>query len=290
MTHATASPNGRLVVAAILSLALLSVGACASDFEKAPLGLGESDHGWLAVVEPGERFDVDLANSVLYPEVPWEITQFDPTVIDLESQEQARPTEMDPSSVRLSHSIFNFSGLDIGETPLVFELWADSEQLDIAAFTIAVVEEACDAERGARANRCGQGFQFHPQDLTELNHLWVVALEPGDELDVTLTANALYPDRPWQAVEFDPAVIDLQGPQHAPPDREPGDWSAWEPDRRHSFLATSTFTIIGTRVGETDLVFDIRTDEGRRVDLHELTVAVVEDACAAQSQWSTCSE
>ena len=242
------------------------------------------------MVEPGERFDVGLANNALYPDVPLEITEFDAAVIDLESQEQARPTGLDPSSSKLPHSIFNFSGLNVGETPLVFELWADGEQIDIAEFTIAVVDEACDAELGVHANRCGQCFQFHPRNLTELNHRWVVALEPGDELDVTLTANALYPDSPWQAVEFDPAVIDLRGPQYAPPDREPGDWSAWEPDSRHSFLATWTFTIIGAGVGETDLVFDIRTDAGRRVDLHELTFAVVEDACAAESQRSTCSE
>ncbi len=281
------SPVGRFVARVLVGLALLSVSACASDFEKATLGLSESDHGWLAVVEPGERFDVGLANSVLYSDIAWEVTEFDPTVIALESQEQAVPPSFDPSSTRLSHSVFNFSGLGLGETPLVFALWADGEQVDVAEFSVAVVEEACDGELGARANRCGEGFQFHPQNLTEFNHGWVVALEPGDELDVTLAANALYPDSPWQAVELDRAVIDLQGPEYVAPDRLPGDWSVWEPDSRHSFLARWSFTIVGVELGETTLVLDIETDDGRRADLHELVV-VVEDACEGESQWSTC--
>jgi len=270
--------------------ALLLVPACASDFEKATLGLRESDHGWLAVVEPGERFDVALANSSLHPDVAWEVAEFDATVIGLESQEQDQPPDADPSSSGLHVSIFGFAGLNLGETPLVFELWADGEQIDVAEFTIAVVEEACVAESGARANRCGRGFQFHPQNLTELNHRSVVALEPGDGLDVTLTANALYPGSPWQVVEFDPTVIELQGPVSIAPDRVFGDWSAWEPDSRHSFLAAWSFTIVGAELGETPLVLDIENGKGRRVDRYELTVFVVEDACASESQWSTCRQ
>jgi hypothetical protein len=244
----------------------------------------------LAVVEPEERFDVGLTNSALYPDVWWELTEFDPAVIRLDSQEQDQPTDLDPSSTRLPHTIFFFSGLKLGETPLVFELWVDGEQVDVAEFDVAVVEEACEGELGARANRCGPGFQFHPQTLTEFNHGWVVALEPGDHLDLTLTANALYPDSSWRAVEFDRAVVELRGPEYGEPDRLPGDWSAWETDTRHSFLATRSFTIVGAGLGETPLTFDIEADDERRVDLYELTVAVVEDACAAESQWSTCSE
>lgn len=284
------SPVDWVAARALAGLALLSVAACASDFETAALGLSESDHGWMAVVEPEEQFDVGLANNALYPDVWWELTEFDPAVIRLDSQEQDQPTDPDPSSTTLSHTIFFFSGLDLGETPLVFELWVDGEQVDVAEFTVTVVEEACDAELGARANRCGPAFQFHPQTLTEFNHGWEVALEPGDHLDLTLAANALYPDSPWRAVDFDRAVIDLRGPEYGAPDRLPGDWSAWEPDSRHSFLATWGFTIVGAELGETRLTFDIETDDGRRVDLYELTVAVVEDACAAESQWSTCSE
>lgn len=278
-----------LVGLVLVVLVLVSVSACATDFEKATLGLSESDHGWLAVVEPGERFEVGLANNLLHSDIAWEVTEFDPTVIRLESQEQV-PPDPDPSGPRLSHSVFDFSGLGLGETPLVFELWADGEQIDMAAFTIAVVAEACDAELGARANRCGQAFQFHPQNLTEINHGSVVALEPGNEIDVTLTVNALYPDNPWHAVEFDRAVIDLQGPEYSAPDRLSGDWTAWEPDSRHSFLATWSFTIVGVELGETPLVLDIETDDDRRVDLYELTVVVVDDACGAESQWSTCRE
>lgn len=55
------------------------------------------------------------------------------------------------------------------------------------------------------------------------------------------------------------------------------------------FFATWDFTIVGVEPGESPLVLDI-TGDGNRVDLYELTVAVVEDACAIERHRSTCDE
>jgi hypothetical protein len=78
---------------------------------------------------------------------------------------------------------------------------------------VAVVENSCETETAA-ANRCGGGFSYHPQEgLVERDHGQRVALEPGGELKVTLTANALYPDIPWQIVESDASIVAVDGPQ-----------------------------------------------------------------------------
>ena len=67
----------------------------------------------------------------------------------------------------------------------------------------------------------------------------------------------------------------------------PGDWGPWEADTRHSFLPTWNLTIVGVALGESTLVLGI-SEDGTPVDLYELTVAVVEDACAIETRMSTC--
>jgi hypothetical protein len=224
------------------------------------------------------------------------VSEFDSAVIELQDQQHIPPAgdsadgeTLDPADPLVPFTVFSFVGVTLGESPLVFELVVDGERIDIAEFTVDVVEDACDSEVGAVANRCGRDFSFHPQDLTEWDHGGLVALEPGDELDVSLTANALHSDSPWQVIEFDPAVIDLEGPEYVAPDRSSGDWGPWEPDSRHSFLPTWDSTIVGVALGESPLVLGISAD-GTPVDVFELTVAVVEDACAIESRMSTCDQ
>jgi hypothetical protein len=42
----------------------------------------------------------------------------------------------------------------------------------------------------------------------------LIRVEPGDEFEVTLAANGAFPDEPWQAVEYDDAVIEPTGSEH----------------------------------------------------------------------------
>lgn len=275
---------------------LFGMGCGNEDFVDAPLELDEWDHGWLAVIEPGEELDVGLRGNVLDPDVAWQVVEYDAAVIELQGQEHQMPRadvagldDEDTGDPLLSHTLFFFSGAALGDTPLVFELVVDDVRLDVAEFTVRVVEDACDSETGATANRCGRDFSFHPQDLTELDYGRSVALEPGDELEVVLAANALYPESPWEVVDFDAEVIDVDGPVRAEANRSPGDWEPWEPGARHSFLATWTLTIVGVALGESPLVLEIRGD-GERVDAYELALAVVEDACAVDAGISTCEE
>ena len=287
------------LICGLVLVLLLGAGCLGQDHLDIPLSLDEWDHGWLAVIEPEEQLDVSLTGNALYPEVPWHVSEFDSAVIELQDQQHIPPAgesadgetldPADPADPLVPFTVFSFVGVTLGESPLVFELVVDGERIDIAEFTVDVVEDACDSEVGAVANRCGRDFSFHPQDLTEWDHGGLVALEPGDELDVSLTANALHPDSPWQVIEFDPAVIDLEGPEYVAPDRSSGDWSPWEPDSRHSFLPTWNSTIVGVALGESRLVLGISVD-GTPVDGFELTVAVVEDACAIESRMSTCDQ
>ena len=284
-----------LICGLVLAL-LLSAGCLGQDHLDIPLTLNEWDHGWLATIEPGEQLEVSLTGNALYPEVPWQVTEFDSAVIDLQGEQHIPPAgdsadreNLDPGDPLVPFTGFSFVGMTLGESPLVFEFVVDGERIDIAKFAVEVVEDACESEVGAVANWCGRDFSFHPQDLTEWDHGGLVALEPGDELDVSLTANALHPDRPWQIIEFDSAVIGLEGPEYVAPNRSSGDWSPWEPDSRHSFLPTWNSTIVGIALGESRLVLGISVD-GTPVDGFELTVVVVEDACAIETRMSTCGQ
>ena len=189
------------LICGLVVVLLLGAGCLGQDHLDIPLTLNEWDHGWQAVIEPDEQLEVSLTGNALYPEVPWHVIEFDSAVIELQGQGHIPPAgdsadreDLDPGDPLVSFTGFSFVGVTPGESPLVFELVVDSERIDIAEFTVAVVEDACDSNLGAVANRCGRDFSFHPQDLTEWDHGGLVALEPGDELDVSLTANALHPD------------------------------------------------------------------------------------------------
>ena len=277
------------MVAAQLSAAfILATGCLGQDFSDSPLSLSELDHGWLATVEPGEEFDIGLKGNAAYPDLGWEVIGFDPAVIELRGHEQVPLGE--PEGVGFpvpAVSVFFFEGVALGETPVVLEFVVDGERIDVAEYSVAVVDDACDAELGAVANRCGEAFNYQPQDLTELDLGQSVVLEPGAALDLTLTANALHPEIPWEVATIDAAVIRVDGPTYVPADRQPREWGPWESDSRHSFLPAWTFTIVGIGLGESELVLELPV-EGTPLDLYGLTVTVVDDACASESYRSTC--
>jgi hypothetical protein len=108
----------------------------------------------------------------------------------------------------------------------------------------------------------------------------LIQVEPGEEFQVTLLASGAFPDEPWRAVDYDDGVIGLAWSEHEAA-RTPGDWDAREePDtpKGGSFIPVTHFSFIGTALGESQLVLEVRVD-GQQVDMYEVTVAVVEDAC-----------
>lgn len=272
-----------------MSAALFVVAGClGQDFAESPLSLSELDHGWLATIEPGEEFDIGLKGNAAFPDVGWEVVEFDTSVIKLRDHGEAPLGE--PEGVGFSVpsvSVFFFEGIALGETPVVFEFAVDGERIDVAEYSVAVVDDACDAGLGAVANRCGQAFSYQPQDLTEFDLGQSVVLEPGTSLDLTLTANALHPEIPWEVARIDNDVVGIDGPTFVRADRQSGEWGPWESDSRHSFLPAWTFTIVGIGLGESELMLEL-AGEGKPLDLYVLNVAVVEDACATESYRSTC--
>jgi hypothetical protein len=76
----------------------------------------------------------------------------------------------------------------------------------------------------------GQDFLDFPLDVDELDHGWRVSIEPGEQLDVGLMGNAVYPETPWQIAGFDSAVIELQHEEHETPRPPSGDPEATEGD------------------------------------------------------------
>jgi len=279
------------VVGAQLSAALVIAAGCmGQDFSGSPLSLSELDHGWLVTVEPGEKFDIGLKGNAAYPDLGWQVVDFDPAVIELRDDEQV-PLG-DPEGVDFPVapvSVFFFEAVALGATPLAFEFVVDGEPIDVAEYSVAVVDDACEAGLGAVANRCGLAFSYQPQDLTELDHGQAVALEPGATLELTLTANALHPESPWEVTAIDADVIGIDGPIDIPADRQRGDWGPWEPDSRHSFLPAWTFAIEGIGLGESELVLELPVGDVP-LDRYVLTVAVVEDSCDTESYRSTCDQ
>jgi hypothetical protein len=274
---------GGLISALALVFGVLLGGAgCATDFEAAAVGLGREDHGWLVSIEPDEAFEVGLIGNALHPDARWKLVDHDPSVVALTHQEHEKISQdleeltLDP---RVTLTLFFFAGVELGETPLVFALEADGERIGITEYTIDVVEDSCDVEIGIVANRCGRNTGDQPQELTELSHGWLVALEPGNSIDVTLTGNPQYPRGTWRVVEFDDSVLALEGTRQVAADRVPGDWSL---ESRASFLPTWTFTLRALDLGRSRFVVDLLVGE-RRVDVYSLTLDVVDDACSVPS-------
>ncbi len=286
----------------LLVSALLCSGCLGQDWKSFPLGAGESDHGWLLRIEPDETFDVLVVANALYPDLPWVVSEYDPAVIEpagAEVEDYVRTWgDWDMSAPEapqgfLPIHIFQFSGMATGQTPLVLEVRNGDQLVEVLEVTVSVVEDACAADGGLKAARCGHD----PRDeqagegvegigmLEELDHGWLVNLEPVDTFVVRLLANAVYPEAEWRVAEFDPDVIDVQVVNDTDV-RAAGDWDTTDM-KPSGFLATTSFTVKARDYGRSPLVLEVVVD-GERVDVYELVVAVVDDACAPTEGLTPC--
>lgn len=283
----------RRVAAAVLLVAGLLLSAClGQDFRDAPLELERLDHGWRVNVEPTEEFSVGLVANPLYLDVPWQLADFDATVVEFAGSEHitapCTPTQENPcpeSALQESfvpHTIFRFTGVTAGESRLSFELEADGQVVDVCEYTISVVEDACEGDVGIAANRCGLGARNPNLEVGIYEHGGQLTIEPGETFVVTLGANAMYPDAPWQVGEIDPSVLTLQGIGQDPA-RSPGDWDTSDRDKPWHFLPLWRLTFEGVDPGESSLVVEAVAD-GARVEVFEITVSVGEGTSADGEQ------
>ncbi|NNU27985.1 hypothetical protein [Isoptericola sediminis] len=273
MARSRGRPAGLVLSAAS---ALLVAGCLGSDYRDLPLDLSAWDSGWLAAVEPEEELWVGLDGNNLHPDQAWELVEVDDAVLRLTTSEHEVPPpgSGDPGDPHISTTVFGFVGGDLGRTRLRFELVVDGERVDVAEYTVDVVDDACAAETAAVANRCGgELFSYQPQYLQALNHGEQVNLDVGEEVELVLPANAGFPDTAWQVADHDDAVIAVDGPVDLGPARSPGDFSEVDPEVRHSFLPAWRFNITGTAPGESPMVLELTVD-GERIDVYELVVLV----------------
>lgn len=259
-----------------------AAGCLGSDYLSQPASLSEWDHGWRVAIDSDERLDVGLRENPSYPGAEWQIVEVDASALQLEESFRApSPYDSERPDDRqslLSTSVFTFTGADTGESPLVFEIRVGDERVDLAEFAVAVVEDACAADLGLTAPRCGDDHLDNQglRGLTEWDHGWSVPIESGEDLTVTLTANAVYPDVPWQITEYDPSVVEVQdgGPGDV---RAAGDWDLSDPEKPESFLPISEFLVTAVGSGESPLVFEVRAGD-RQVEVVEYTAVVADDA------------
>lgn len=272
----------RLVLAVLV---VVTAGCLGSDFSSAPLAVEKWDSGWLLAIEPEEEFSIDLLGSSAYPGEQWRIADFDDAVLRLtgEEHEEPRPSSGDPEAMEggefdpgslVTRSGFAFEGVALGETPLRFELVVDDRLLDVAEFGVEVVEDACDADTAAVANRCGgNGFSYQPQMLHEHNHGEETTLEEGASIEVVLHGNELHPDAVWAITGYDERVVTVAGPVAMGAARSPGDFSEVDIDTSHSFVPAWGFTISGLAEGVTTVSLELATD-GLLLDEYETTLVV----------------
>lgn len=266
-------------------LVALAAGCLGSDFSSAPLAVERWDSGWLLAIEPEEEFSVDLLGSYAYPGEQWSVVEFDDAVLRLtgEEYEEPRPPSGDPEAAEggesdpgslVTRSGFAFEGLALGQTPLRFELVVDGRLIDAAEFEVEVVEDACDADTAAVANRCGgDGFSYQPQMLHERNYGEETGLEDGASIELVLYGNEPYPDAAWAITGYDERVVTVTGPVELGPARSPGDFSEVDIDTSHSFLPAWGFTITGLAEGEATLNLELAND-GQLLDEYETTLVV----------------
>lgn len=277
-------PLARLFLAFLVFL----TGCLGSDFEDLSLEVQKWDHDWVIAVEPGEAFSVDLFGNNAYPDHRWRVADYDRALLRLDGEEYQtpRPPMLDVEAAEPgvydegildSRSLFFFAGLGVGETPLRFEFVADGVTIDVAEYTVEVIEDACSARTVAVANRCGgDGFASHPQVLHERNFGEQVEIDAGSGVHLVLTANALHPDQPWQVTAYDDSVISVDGPVALPPARTAGDFvTELDADVSHSFLPAWQFTVTGVAPGESELRVEI-VGGGTLLDVFEMAVLVTD--------------
>jgi len=261
-------------------MGLLSAGCLGQDYLDQPLDLSEVDHGWLGTIEAGEELSVGLRANPAFPDAAWQIVEFDAAVISLDDSfsEVAEPAAPDDQQSLLTVWVFVFTGGDLGESPLTFEVRSDGRQVDVAEFTIAVVEDACASDVGVSAARCRQDISDDraSRDWSEWDHGLTMALEAGEQTSVALSANALYPDVPWQLAGYDPTVVEAEslGTWSV---RTAGDWDVSGSEKPGSFLRVSEFIVTGVGAGESPLVFELRVGD-ERVEVVEFSAVVEADS------------
>jgi len=294
MSDFQTSSRCRMAAVVIIFAGLLT--AClGQDFLNAPLELDGFDHGWLVNVEPDEEFAVSLVANPLYPDLQWQLADFDPPLLELGGTEHittnCQPTEENPcppgfeKEPFLAHSVFQFTGSMLGESPLSFELTVDGELVGICEYTIRVVEDACEGDIGIAANRCGLGDRdWDPGPggrdwdiaVAVFEHGTRQTLGVGQTIGVVLPANAMHPEAPWQVAGIDPTVLS-QKTTAQDPTRTPGDWDTSDRDKPWLILPMWSLTFEAEGIGESPLVLEVVVG-GERVALFEVTVNVVEDA------------
>jgi hypothetical protein len=273
----------------VLSLGVLSslAGAClGQDYKDIELQLWNGDHGWMATVEPDERFGVTLWENPAYPEAPWTLIEHQPAHVTLEGSTVdpypfGNPAEM-PEDEREGVPteqpavwIFSFAGRELGESTLAFELLAEGQAIDRAEFTIAVVEDACDGDVGLAAPRCRrEPHRVGQYGWTEREHGQRIDLSPGADELVGLVSNSLYPDAAWQVLADDSAAVEV-ATLGATQSRASGDWDTAGDGKPALFLPIHEFSLTGRSPGESSVAFELVAD-GRRIGLCEFTVAVAE--------------
>lgn len=271
----------------ILGSCLLSVSVAAclgQDYKRQPLDVFDAEHGWLLVVEPGEEFGLALTQNAAYPDASWQMVESDPAVATVRSSSfepyprgnAAQMPEDERAGVpenQLGLFIFDLEGIALGESPLVFELQADGRPIDVAEYTVAVVEDACETTVGLTAPRCRRWMPGGTEEHLVCPHGETLTMMLGEETGFTLFAHRLHPAAQWEIVEYDPELLELVGTQPAN-GRSAGNWEVEDDSEPPWFPATWTVQFSPRRTGQTGLRFTLE-QEAELLDVCELTVEIV---------------
>ncbi|MDN4481928.1 hypothetical protein [Demequina lignilytica] len=273
-----------LSIVLLLALTTLLTGCGLSDFSRERLSVEKGDHGWLLAVEPDEEFSVDLLGSNAYPDARWAVVEFDPAVLSAQGSEFEPPrfpqVAEDPGESRVdaTFSHFTFVGAGPGSTALRFELLADDARIDIARYTVEVVDDSCAAATAAVANRCGgDGFTYMPQILSADRYAERFPMAPDTTTAVRLAATALHPDARWRVEAYDDAVVSVSEPVALGPAREEGDYGPVEWVVSHTFLPEWEVVITGVAPGESIVRMSLEAD-GVLLDTFMVTIVVEPEA------------
>jgi hypothetical protein len=283
--------HSRLLVGIVVVLAV-SAASCnplGEDWKLDQLGLDYEHQGSTIQIEPEEEFSVRLRANGMFPETPWQIRAMDTALIELIDEghdtEARAPGDYQGGEGSskpwgfIGGTGFGFVGRAEGVSQLVFDMQADGQLVDVYELTVAVVDDACDVNEGAvgivTPIRCERKPpKGGPVGLVYDDYGWAVWLEPGDEFTVELRANGLHPDMAWRVAEIDTAVVNLQWSVHDTDVQASAEHSRWPP----TIFPETRFRFVGSALGESLLVLEMRAG-GERIDVYELTVFVVADAC-----------
>jgi predicted secreted protein len=248
----------RYRILAALAAGLLAAGCLGDDYRDVELALSDWDHGWLAVVEPGEAFTVGLPEHAQYPGAAWTIVADGSPTLEVvgSTVEQPPPEEQAPAIW-----IFNVVARDLGEAPLAFQLDVDGSTVDRVDLTVTVVDDACASDEGIAAPRCGGQQQITaPQGISELEHGSTVVLAEGEDAAVVLTGNATRPEAVWRLSASGPLVVSVSAPREVG-SRTPGNWDTDDATEPGTFLPRSEFLVTGEVAGSVVLRFELLDGE-----------------------------